>query len=74
MKAILPKYFDSEWSFASFKLKNSEDKAIACGFSEDGSSFRIVTRKGKFLEINIPKKGGKIKTIVSKSKLFPKPN
>lgn len=35
MKEILPSYFSSEWSFASFKI--SETRSICC-FSSDSSS------------------------------------
>jgi hypothetical protein len=55
MKKILPKYFDSEWSFAQFKL--SEGRAL-CAFSDDGSTLIAVTHDGYYCLADIPKKGG----------------
>jgi hypothetical protein len=55
MKKILPKYFDSEWSFAQFRVPDS--KAL-CAFSEDGSTLIAVTTDGSYYLADIPKKGG----------------
>lgn len=55
MKKLLPKYFDSEWSFAQFRIPDS--KAL-CAFSEDGSTLIAVTTDGSYYLADIPKKGG----------------
>ena len=55
MKKLLPKYFDSEWSYAQFRLQ--EGKAL-CAFSDDGSELIAVTTDGVYYEAEIPKKGG----------------
>ena len=55
MKKILPKYFDSEWSFAQFRIPDS--KAL-CAFSEDGSTLIAVTTDGSYYTAEIPKKKG----------------
>ena len=38
MKAVLPKYFSSEWSFAQFSLPPSAGKTL-CAFGADSHSF-----------------------------------
>ena len=38
MKAVLPKYFSSEWSFAQFGLPPSAGKTL-CAFGADSHSF-----------------------------------
>lgn len=43
MKRLLPKYFDSEWSFAQFRVP--EGKAL-CAFGDDGTSLIAVTTDG----------------------------
>jgi len=43
MKKILPKYFDSEWSYAQFRVPDS--KAL-CAFSDDGNTLIAVTTDG----------------------------
>jgi hypothetical protein len=55
MKKILPKYFDSEWSYAQFRVPDS--KAL-CAFSEDGSTLIAVTTDGSYYLAEIPKKKG----------------
>jgi WD repeat-containing protein 45 len=55
MKKLLPKYFDSEWSFAQFRIPDG--KAL-CAFSEDGSDLIAVTTDGTYYLAEIPKKGG----------------
>jgi hypothetical protein len=55
MKKILPKYFDSEWSFAQFKV--AEGRSL-CAFSDDGSTLIAVTHDGFYYLADIPKKGG----------------
>lgn len=45
MKAVLPKYFSSEWSFAQFGLPPSAGKTL-CAFGSDSHSFvRIPHRR-----------------------------
>merc|ERR1712028_214096 len=46
MKAVLPKYFSSEWSFAQFSLP-STCKTL-CAFGNDENSFVVVTADGEF--------------------------
>lgn len=43
MKDILPKYFNSQWSFASYQLPTPA-KAI-CGFSPNGGDNAILGKK-----------------------------
>ena len=53
------KYFKSHWSFAKIKL---EEKNKKCGFSAE-NLFTIITAEGNFYLLEIPKEGGKLKTI-----------
>jgi hypothetical protein len=55
MKKILPKYFDSEWSYAQFRVPDS--KAL-CAFSDDGTTLIAVTTDGSYYLAEIPKKKG----------------
>ena len=55
MKKLLPKYFDSEWSFAQFRVQDS--KAL-CAFSDEGDTLIVVTTDGNYYLAEIPKKGG----------------
>lgn len=55
MKKLLPKYFDSEWSYAQFKIPDG--KAL-CAFSEDGNTLISVTTDGTYYLAEIPKKKG----------------
>ena len=49
IKGILPKYFDSEWSFARFKLP-SDDNSLrsTCAFSSDGTHIIVVSSEGVY--------------------------
>lgn len=55
MKKVFGNYFDSEWSFAQFRVQDS--KAL-CAFSDDGSNLIVVTTDGNYYIAEIPKKGG----------------
>jgi hypothetical protein len=55
MKKLLPKYFDSEWSFAQFRV--AEGKSF-CAFSEDGLHIITVTTEGTYYKAELPKKQG----------------
>ena len=55
MKKLLPKYFDSEWSYAQFRVPDG--KAL-CAFTDDGSTLIAVTTDGSYYQASIPKKKG----------------
>lgn len=55
MKKLLPKYFDSEWSFAQMRV---QDSRALCAFSDDGSTLIVVSTDGNYYLADIPKKGG----------------
>ena len=49
MKGILPKYFDSEWSFARFKLPSDDNSMRStCAFSQDGTHIIVVSSDGLY--------------------------
>jgi len=56
MKKLLPKYFDSEFSFAQFRIQDS--KAL-CAFSGDDTLIAVTT-EGNYYVASIPttKQGG----------------
>lgn len=47
---LVPKYFDSEWSFA--QIRGIEGKAI-CAFSKDSSKLHIISAEGQFMVANV---------------------
>lgn len=59
MKDILPSYFSSEWSFASFHIQESH--SIVC-FSSDGYSIIVLCANGMYYKYAFdPMKGGECK-------------
>ena len=54
MKKLLPKYFDSEWSFAQFRIKDSR---ALCAFADDGLLIAVST-DGNYYLAEIQKDGG----------------
>lgn len=54
MKKVLPKYFDSEWSYAQFRVK---DARTICSFVNDETSLVVVTADGVYYEINFANGG-----------------
>ena len=54
MKKVLPKYFESQWSYAKFKIK--EKKPICC-FAKDSSTLIIITTTGDYYAVNYIKRG-----------------
>ena len=55
MKKLLPKYFDSEWSYAQFRVPDG--KAL-CAFNDDGTTLIAVTTDGSYYLADIPRKKG----------------
>lgn len=49
MKKVLPKYFDSEWSFAQFRVKDSR---TICSFVGDEPVLIVVSADGTYYEVN----------------------
>ncbi len=54
MKKLLPKYFDSEFSFAQFRI--SDSKAL-CAFADDNTLI-VVSTEGNYYVAHIPVGGG----------------
>ncbi|OMJ95379.1 hypothetical protein SteCoe_1301 [Stentor coeruleus] len=54
MKKILPKYFDSEWSFAKFRVKDS--KTIVT-FPGDGPVLVVITADGVYYQVDFSSGG-----------------
>ena len=54
MKKILPKYFDSEFSYAQFRIP---DNRSLCAFSNDDSLI-VVTLDGNYYLAEMPSKSG----------------
>jgi len=49
IKGILPKYFDSEWSYGRFKVPNDDNSEYqTCGFSKDGTHLIVISSEGKY--------------------------
>jgi WD repeat-containing protein 45 len=60
-------YFDSEWSFARFKIPNDDNSDNhTCAFSQDGSHMVVVSKMGTYYLAQVPKNGGNCKIIHSK--------
>ena len=54
MKKVLPKYFESEWSYAQFRIKGI--KTICC-FAKDNSTIVAVTSEGGYYSIDYSEPG-----------------
>lgn len=61
MKGILPSYFDSEWSFAQFRLVDS--RAI-CAIKDN--KVISISAEGNYYVAEIDKNGGECKKLVQK--------
>jgi WD40 repeat protein len=48
MKKVLPKYFDSEWSFAQFRVK---DARTICSFVGDEPMLVVITADGVYYQV-----------------------
>lgn len=64
MKKVLPRYFDSEWSFAQFRLVDS--KAI-CAIKEN--KIIAISADGNYYLAEIDKNGGECKKILQRNLL-----
>ena len=65
VKKLLPKYFDSEWSFSKFSLP--ETHAI-CGFGETAGTVVAVSLQGSFYSASFdPRAGGEGQVVSSHS-------
>lgn len=53
-KKVLPKYFDSQWSYAHFKIK---DAKTICAFLEDRQGLIVVTDDGMYHEVTFSERG-----------------
>lgn len=53
-KKMLPKYFESEWSYAHFKVKAAK---TICAFVGEGLTVVAVTDDGNFYEVNFADRG-----------------
>lgn len=70
IKGIFPKYFDSEWSFARFKIPGDDNSGkYTCAFNSDGTHIIVVSSEGNYYLAQIPKTRGNCK-IVDKKLLF----
>jgi hypothetical protein len=58
MKGMLPSYFDSEWSFAQFRLV---DTRAVCAIKE--SKIITISDDGNYYLAEIDKNGGECKKI-----------
>mmetsp|Transcript_5515 Transcript_5515/g.8653 ORF Transcript_5515/g.8653 Transcript_5515/m.8653 type:complete len:127 (-) Transcript_5515:24-404(-) len=68
IKGILPKYFDSEWSYARFKVPGDDNQSrMICGFSGDSNHLIVVSSEGKYFKATIPKSNGNCKIVETKS-------
>lgn len=49
LKGVLPKYFDSEWSYARFKVPNDDSSQFqTCAFSQDSTHLVVVNSEGVY--------------------------
>lgn len=66
----ISKYFDSEWSFARFKIPGEDSSGrYTCAFNSDGTHIIVVSSEGNYYLAQIPKTKGNCK-IVDKKSLF----
>ena len=54
MKKVLPKYFDSQWSYAQFRVK---DARTLCAFVNDEPNLVVITADGVYYEVNFANGG-----------------
>ena len=62
MKGMLPKYFDSNWSYGRFKVPN-EDNSLhqTCAFNKEGTHLIVISSEGTYYLAEIPKSKGNCK-------------
>jgi len=58
MKGVLPRYFDSEWSFAQFRLV---DTFAICAIKEN--KIIAISAEGNYYMAEIDKNGGECKKL-----------
>ena len=62
ISGILPKYFDSEWSYGRFKIPNSDNSLHStCAFNSEGTHLIVVSSSGNYYLAEIPKSKGNCK-------------
>jgi len=55
ISGILPKYFDSEWSFGRFKVPNADNSLHStCAFDQNGEHLIVVSSTGNYYLAAIP--------------------
>lgn len=64
MRGILPSYFDSEWSFAQFRLVDSH---AICAIKEN--KIIAISADGNYYLADIDKSGGECKKILQRNLL-----
>lgn len=62
MKGILPSYFDSEWSFAQFRLV---DQKSICAIKEN--KIIAISQDGNYYLAEIEKNGGECKKLLQRN-------
>jgi hypothetical protein len=64
-------YFDSEWSYAKFKVPNEDNSLFqtTCGFNLEGTHLIVITSAGNYYLAQIPKTKGACKIVETKSLL-----
>ncbi len=68
IKGILPKYFESEWSFAKFRIpKGDNSQYQTCAFNKEGTCLIVISSEGTYYLASIPKTKGNCKIIDKKS-------
>ena len=68
ISGLLPKYFDSEWSFGRFKVPNADNSLHStCAFNSEGTHLIVVSSTGSYYLAEIPKSKGNCKLVESKS-------
>ncbi|CAG9332883.1 WDR45B_3 [Blepharisma stoltei] len=55
MKRLLPKYFDSEWSFAQFRVKNVR---TLCAFIKEGNKIVCINDEGSYYLVSFNEEEG----------------
>jgi photosystem II stability/assembly factor-like uncharacterized protein len=54
----ISRYFDSEWSYAKFKVPSEDQSALhTCAFNQEGSHLIVVGSEGTYYQVEISKKG-----------------
>ena len=68
MKGILPKYFDSSWSYARFKIPSDiEEQRWTCAFNKQGTSVYALGSDGVYIVAEIPSSRGNCKIIFTET-------